>query len=580
MARDRSSRMTGPIRRFRRSEDGMLLVFFMVCTVAILGIVALSFDMGRRAATQTDMQAYVDNVALAAAGELDRTPNAIDNATRAANTVIDAANEQIKAGTAGQTATLTIDRIVFYENLPDRDGPSSFNVAELRDPASANYKYGLPPSDLGTPPDATRANYVGVLLDAVDVDWMFANIFNARNLPDTNVRATAIAGLSPWSCDVSPLMFCLPNQGAAPAQLSRGQFARLKTARQGQTWRPADFGFLRIGLDPAGPCAAIGNVAGQQACLITYSQRIAECFQNERANVVTGQRPLQETSIFNMGFDLFTQSMIQFASDPAYAQGPHSINGRNPAGSGDVCTQSQASDTMPFPPDDCWPGGCPDFGSGDWTEGRENYVRTNYTIWNAPFEPGDTPGNAARSAVVPGSFFDFPENRLTRHEYYLREIERAANGGVMTRAPSPPYNRPQYRTDNDGGRGSTTPEPVTAYTTWDDYWPDSFTGLNPIIPDAHGREDNGLPICNATVPSGNLPDRRVILAAGIHCPDSGSVVTGNATDIAIEDYYRLFLLEPVTGGAGLPPYFEMSVEVVDRLPVSTYTAHEVVQLYR
>jgi hypothetical protein len=556
------------IVRFARSEDGSLLVFFMVCTVTILGIVALSFDMGRRAATQTDMQAFADNVALAAAGELNGSASAIDRATRAASTVINAANERIKAGTAGQTATLTIEQIVFYRDLPPTDGPSSFAVSELRDPASLNYKYRLPASDLGVPPDPTQANYVGILLGAVDVDWMFANVFNSSNLPDPAVRAIAVAGLSPWSCDVAPLMFCLPETGAAPTRLNPGTFARLRTARAGQVWQEGDFGFLSVGIDPAGPCASIANVAGQQACLITLSQRIASCFQTERADIVTGQRPSQETSIFNMGFDIYEQSMIQFASQPAFAPGPHSISGRTATGPGDVCTKSGPSDTMPFPPDDCYPA-CPTgrFGDGVWQNGRNTYVATNYTIWDVPFDPAE---EDPRTAVVPGSFFDFPESGLSRYDFYLREIARAANGGVM------PYPGSPYGPDNDGGRGTATPEAISDYTTWDDYWPDNFVGLNPIIPDAHGRADNGLPQCNPLASTD--PDRRVILAAGIRCP--AGTVTGNASDVRIEDFYRMFLLEPVPAGVGLPPDFELSVEVVQRLPVSSFAAHDVVQLYR
>ena len=565
------------IARFRREEEGTLLVFFLVCTIAILGIVALSFDMGRRASTQTDMQSFADNVALAAAGELDGAPDAITRATRAAQTVIDATNEQIKAGTAGQTAALSMDLIEFYEDLPHRDGPSSFATSALRDPSSSSYKYALPPPDLGTPPNASRANYVGIRLTTVEVNWLFANVFNSSDLPDTAIGAVAVAGRSPWTCDLAPLMFCLPEDDGGPGQVSRGQSIRLSTARQGSTWREGDFGFLTVDVDPAGPCGSISDLAGRQACMITLDQRITACFQNERADIETGQRPAQESSMFNMGFDIFAQSMIQFASNPDYAQGPHSISGRRASGPSGQCTKTAPADTMAFPLDDCHPA-CPggSFGDGHWRTGREAYVDTNYTIWDTPYNSDDPAANAARTALVDGDFFDFPERGLSRYEFYLREIERAANGGVMPR-----YSGPRYSADNDGGRGMPVPETVAQYRTWDDYWPDTFSGLNPIIPDAHGRIDNGLPQCNTSRPSGNGAERRVILAAGIHCPTGGpNQVTGNAQDIQIEDYYRLFLLQPADIGVGLPPYFELWVEAVERLRVEDFTVHDVVQLYR
>ena len=122
------------IKRFTKEEDGSLLVFFLVSLFSLLGIFALSFDMGRRASTQTDMQSFADNVALAAAGELDGSANAIVNARAAATSVILAANEQLKAGTGVSAADLTITfdpatDMVFYSELPDDNRPSTFDPA-------------------------------------------------------------------------------------------------------------------------------------------------------------------------------------------------------------------------------------------------------------------------------------------------------------------------------------------------------------------------------------------------------------------------------------------------------------------
>ena len=39
-----------------------------ICCAAIFLVAALSFDLGRRASTQTELQSFADNVALAAAG--------------------------------------------------------------------------------------------------------------------------------------------------------------------------------------------------------------------------------------------------------------------------------------------------------------------------------------------------------------------------------------------------------------------------------------------------------------------------------------------------------------------------------
>lgn len=65
-----------------------MLVIWGVSFAVLFGIVALSFDLGRIAVTQTELQAYADNVALAAAGELDGKDDAIDRATAAAANLI------------------------------------------------------------------------------------------------------------------------------------------------------------------------------------------------------------------------------------------------------------------------------------------------------------------------------------------------------------------------------------------------------------------------------------------------------------------------------------------------------------
>ena len=56
------------LREIRDSEDGVILVLFGVSLTVLLGMVALSFDMGRINVTQSELQSYADSVALAAAG--------------------------------------------------------------------------------------------------------------------------------------------------------------------------------------------------------------------------------------------------------------------------------------------------------------------------------------------------------------------------------------------------------------------------------------------------------------------------------------------------------------------------------
>ena len=99
------------IERFRRAEDGTAAILWAISLVVVLGLVALAFDIGRLGATQSELQSFADNVALAAAGELDGKADAITRATAAAaNLVSDsqtfANGDQALAGSVGLHADL------------------------------------------------------------------------------------------------------------------------------------------------------------------------------------------------------------------------------------------------------------------------------------------------------------------------------------------------------------------------------------------------------------------------------------------------------------------------------------------
>lgn len=570
------------IKSFTREEDGSLLVFFCISIIAILGIFALSFDMGRRASTQTDMQSFADNVALAAAGELDGSANAIVNARAAATSVIIAANENLKAGTGAANLTLDFNTdLIFFTDLPERDRPGSFDPAVLSNTASVDYKYSLPAANRTT--DPTQARFVGVTLNTRDVDWLFAGVVS-NNVPDAAVGALAIAGNSAYTCEVAPLMFCLPEVTPAttPATLQTlapGRAVQLRSVGRDAAWNAGEFGFLNIDRlianDPnaaAGVCASYTPESRRQACLLALG--IEACFNSRNVDIQPGQRSGQETAGFNIPFGIFEAAMGTLRNDPGFEVGPHIVSGRdvnngNCNDSGPLLDGSGNPATMGFPLDDChYSSSCADgrFGDGNWSNGLDTYLDTNYRHLDS-----------SGSEVRPGDWFEFPvaptDPPLTRYEYYLKEIERAANGGVMSE-----YAGPVYNTDAD----------PAAYSSWDDYWPNPpTTGYNPIIPDAHARPENGLPQCSQ-VEEGGGTDRRVVVIAGIDCVNQ--TLTGNETDVPVVQYYRTFMLSAATEISNDPSngqMFDLWVEIIEPIggegggSTTTDSAfREIVQLYR
>ena len=88
------------IKAFAKDEHGTILVFWAMSLAVMLGFVALSFDFGRIASTKSELQAFADHVALAAAGELDGQDDAI---TRAQAAAADMITDRQTFGAGGQT---------------------------------------------------------------------------------------------------------------------------------------------------------------------------------------------------------------------------------------------------------------------------------------------------------------------------------------------------------------------------------------------------------------------------------------------------------------------------------------------
>ncbi|SLN73308.1 hypothetical protein ROA7450_04113 [Roseovarius albus] len=378
------------IKRFATDEDGTMLVIWGMSFVVILGIVAMSFDMGRVAVTQTELQSYADNVALAAAGELDGENDAITRATAAAANLI---SDRKTYGSGGHTLAGESDyTLTFLSDLPDSDG--SIISATTTDPADAIYAH------------------VQVNSSTVELTFAaaFAALTDADNAPNNTVRASAVAGYTQYACDVTPLMFCLPNTNYK-ADNNIGKMIRLRSGGNGAAWGPGAFGFLdpsKVKVDPEGPCGGLNGVK-LDACLLGAEGVLTQCFNQRGVDIEPGQKVGIEDAIFNTRFDIYKSIMNGNRNDPDYPPAPNVIKGIVPKGGGSCIGQNEeiSTDTLGLPRDTCFEAGtCSRYGDGNWAAGRVDYVDTNY----GGVDPH--PGAA------------------TRFQYYLDEI--AASGGAAS----------------------------------------------------------------------------------------------------------------------------------------------------
>ena len=390
------------LHRFAADEGGAVLVLWGMFLAVAFGFLALTVDFGRVASTQSDLQSYADQVALAAAGELDGRVDAIDRARVAADRLIS-------------------DWQTYAEGDRTLSGTEDFVLTFLTT---------LPPNDGTTPTDTTTdgrlARFVTVRVDTATVPTPFAAVASMMRggdvTDDVEVAATATAGPASYACDVTPLMFCVPPGWRADA--NRGDQIVLRAAGQGAAWGPGNFGFLdpsSLPTDPQGPCAGLGT-AQLYRCLVGAERAVTACIRTDQGvNTLTGQR-VGLAEAFNTRFDHFSGSMQGLRNNPAYRPAPNTVQGTLPRRQGGgnsprpACRGNNVdvSDAMPLPRDGCITAGtCGRFGDGNWN--RAGYVAMNHNgVYPA--------GTSARS---------------TRYEMYLAEIAAARSRAAPNNVPLP-----------------------------------------------------------------------------------------------------------------------------------------------
>ncbi|MCT2538602.1 Tad domain-containing protein [Sedimentimonas flavescens] len=480
--------MSGFIKRFqafRSDEAGTILVFWALCLTVVFGLVALSFDLGRYAITRTEYQSFADHVALAAAGELDGNAGAISRATAAAALISDRQHFGVADGvlTGGEDYTLT-----FYTTLPDSD------LTVMTAVTTAD----------------SEAAYVRVDVTPTSVLGTFANILQPG--ASGSVTASATAGFDTWACDVTPLMFCMPE-----APLVVGNQILLRSGGQGSAWGPGDFGFLDpsdMKIDENGPCAEyvkdweadkVNGGGKLYACILGAVGGHNACFKKRGVDTQPGQRVGLGNAAFNVRFDMYDSVLNNANDDPAYAPAPNVIKGlvgngnaaciqgkEQPAGVDNQGVVNPTKQSIALPRDSCFntAGSTCRFGSGDWS--RTLYNDTNYGT-------GPGTGDVTHLGVSSSS---------TRYEYYLAEIA---------------------------------------------HW----KTVNSILPAT--KEENGRPTCSKEPPAG--PERRLIIAAGVDCKTNP--VSGKTSNVPVEKFVKIFITEPVGSDGSSPPSFDIFGEIVD-----------------
>ncbi|MGR3344280.1 MAG: TadE/TadG family type IV pilus assembly protein, partial [Paracoccaceae bacterium] len=128
-----------------------------------------------------------------------------------------------------------------------------------------------------------------------------------------------------------------------------------------------------------------------------------------------------------------------------------------------------------------------------------------------------------------------------------------------------------------------TQYPGTRYETYlrEIAYGDSLAGGSSDI--LYGLAETGRPLCSPNMaPS---PKRRVVIAAGVDCV--ANPINGQTNDVIVEEFFELFMTEPVGDDGLSPPTLDFWLEIIGSAGGDGFSAagaggmfRDVVQLYR
>ena len=343
-------RAMGPLRlnlkKFVSDTTGALFIQMIIYFVLVIGVAGLALDVGRIYTINTSMQAYVDQVALSAAEELDGRPGAIKRARLAAfggtySTDEHQDNPMQKRAPFGddpENDRIDLHELLFISDLPDDTGYQYF-IDDL--PA------------LATDVDAD-AEYVVVIARPKSIltsVLRFTGWGNGRAPGGFATAAVAVAGLEDGGlCENAIFMFCNPNevnsQPLSALGSVRGRMMSLKNhgkkiGGDATAWSPGDFGTVDLpaAVDPedgSNPCApgngngnnndANGNSASGQGCKLAATELDLRQCSDRTVDMDPGQSLALHHGL-NMRFGIYSSQTEKFRDNPAFAPDENVIKG-------------------------------------------------------------------------------------------------------------------------------------------------------------------------------------------------------------------------------------------------------------
>lgn len=377
---------------YKRDEEGAVTIFIVIMFAFLLGLAGLVFDVGRIYNVHSQAQAYVDEVALAAAAELDGEAGSLQRAIRAAvgdtqrNALLDPG---FRLSLSNDNA-VNVESLVFLASIAN-DPPPESRSPVAGDTVLCTLLAGQSPADAGCPADADgRAAFVLINATTETEDFLLfpiARAFVPAVITEASVAPQALAGFTREVCNIPPMAICNPQEastGGGGFTAIPGQQILLQTQGANSAWAPGDFGFLD--LSEMGPNGCSGGGANFLRCVLGALNPNTACVSAE-----VDMNPGQVTSAdvgFNIRFDIFESPFQGEKSNPNFAPDLNVTKGalNNQCRLDKMNADPAASQTVPMPRD---PGISVTnrIGSGVALTDLQNYWATNNPTLNGGLLP-------------------------------------------------------------------------------------------------------------------------------------------------------------------------------------------------
>ncbi len=368
------------------------------CVAAMVGIVALSLDLGRTAITDTELKWAADAAALAGARQLDGLTGARDRARLAATGTLSGSGVGLTANSDTFDSDADAVEVVGVKFLSAL-GPGESTAGDVEATTDDN------------------ARFIQVVVEQATVNNL---LIQAVGGPATaTVQQSSVAGYGLAICNTPPLMICNPDETPTNTEvnLTPGMGILVKDGGGNKAyWGPGNYALLEIpGLPGVNNIReAFASLGGSPVCF---------------GNLVTTEpgNPVAVNAGINVRFDMYKGVTAGLKNDPNYYPSKNVVKGLGygRGGGATKCdpqttgfnTYSGPSDPdgaelLQYPRDNCFYNGtCTRFGDGVWSKSdycTVNYgdtscapvtstkeMSTRYGLYRAEVESGEVPQQAS-----------------------------------------------------------------------------------------------------------------------------------------------------------------------------------------